>query len=84
MISLITQNKLHPLKRVRIGSFRSYRAIANWLSENGETGIYYAIPTNIKSLAGIKEIHVCKYWNAESDREEAGWDREIEMEGSYC
>ncbi|MBC8500021.1 MAG: hypothetical protein H8D39_05820 [Candidatus Atribacteria bacterium] len=63
----------------KYGYFRSYRDIGEFLDCNGETGKYYVIPKNIKSIAGIKEINVKKYWN-EYDKK---WDREIEMEGSY-
>ena len=74
MISLRKQDK-----KEREGFFRSYRAIGEYLVENGETGIYYAIPRNIKSTAGMKEIKVEKYWDDDLKR----WEREIEMEGSY-
>ena len=69
MISLIdsTRNK-------KIGLFKSYVAIGEYLSKNGETGKYYAVPQNIKSIAGMKEINVVKYSDG---------DVEIEMEGSY-
>ena len=69
MISLIdfSRNK-------KIGYFKSYKDIGEYLSVNGETGKYYAVPKNIKSIVGMKEINVKKY----SDD-----DIEIEMEGSY-
>jgi len=63
----------------RIGYFRSYSQIGEWLAKNGETGRYYAIPKNITSLAGMREINVRKYWDEYEER----YDREIEMEGSY-
>lgn len=66
-------------QKERIGYFRSYRAIGEYLAEHGETGKYWAIPKNIVSLAGIKEINVVKFW----DKYQEKWDREIEMEGSH-
>ena len=60
------------------GKFKSYLAIGEWLANNGETGKYYATPSGITSIAGIKEINVVKYWDNEQER----WAREIEMEGS--
>ena len=66
-------------KKEREGFFKSYREIGKYLAENGETGKYYAIPKNIKSIAGMKEIRVEKYW----DEYQKKWEREIEMEGSY-
>ena len=74
MISLV---RLDP--KEKFGYFRSYRDIGEFLAKSGETGKYYAIPKNIKTIAGIKEINVKKYW----DEYEKKWDREIEMEGSY-
>ena len=68
-------------KGKREGYFRSYKAIGEYLAENGETGTYYAIPKNIKSIAGMKEIHVIKYWV--DDEEGARWERTIEMDESY-
>jgi len=66
-------------KKEREGYFKSYKAIGEYLAENGETGRYYAIPKNIVSIAGIKEINVKKYWDDDLER----WEREIEMGGSY-
>ncbi len=63
----------------KYGYFRSYVEIGEFLAKNGETGKYYAVPKNIKSIAGIKEINVKKYWDKYNER----WDREIEMDGSY-
>ena len=63
------------------GSFRSYIAIGKYLAEQGETGVYYAIPSNIKSIAGMKRIDVTKRW--EDDEDGARYEREIIMEGSY-
>jgi len=63
----------------REGYFKSYEAIGEYLAKHGETGKYYAIPKNIKSLAGMREINVEKYWDEDLER----WEREIEMEGSY-
>ena len=74
MISLIAKDK------GRIGYFKSYKAIGEYLANHGETGKYYAIPKNIKSIAGIKEIYVKQYEMAEEDG--GGIGREIEMEGS--
>lgn len=65
----------------REGYFRSYKAIGLWLAEHGETGTYYAIPSGIKSIAGMKSIHVIKAW--ENDEDGARWERTIEMDGSY-
>jgi len=58
----------------RLGFFRSYVQIGEWLTLHGTTGTYWAIPGNIKTLAGMKEIHVVELDEGE---------REIEMEGSY-
>jgi len=66
-------------KDYREGYFRSYIDIGNYLATNGETGIYYAIPKNISSIAGMKRINVRKYWDEYSET----WEREIEMGGSY-
>ncbi len=74
MISLV---KIDVKKK--FGYFRSYRDIGKFLARNGETGKYYAIPKNIKTIAGIKEINVTKYWDKYNNK----YDREIEMEGSY-
>ena len=63
----------------KLGTFKSYKEIGEWLAENGETGSYYVLPANMTSLAAIKEIKVDKYW----DEYEKRWEREIEMEGSY-
>ncbi len=68
MISLINLSS-----KKKIGYFKSYTAIGEYLAEHGETGSYYAMPCNIKSIAGIKEIHVIKHSHN---------DIEIEMEGS--
>jgi len=75
MISLRKEGK----NTEREGYFRSYKAIGEYLAKNGETGRYYAIPKNIVSLAGMKEINVTKYWDEDLER----WEREIEMQGSY-
>jgi len=61
------------------GKFKSYAEIGEWLANNGETGKYYAIPSGIVGIAGIKDINVVKYWDDEQEQ----WEREIEMEGSY-
>jgi len=74
MISLL---RLKP--KEKLGYFKSYITIGEFLAKNGETGKYYAIPKNIKSIAGIKEINVKKYW----DKYNKKYEREIEMEGSY-
>jgi len=74
MISLV---RLDP--KEKLGYFRSYRDIGEFLAKSGETGKYYATPKNIKTVAGIKEINVKKYW----DEYDKKWNREIEMEGSY-
>lgn len=66
-------------KKEREGFFKSYVLVGKYLVEHGETGLYYAIPKNIKSIAGMKEINVKKYW----DEDLKQWEREIEMEGSY-
>ena len=63
----------------RLGYFKSYRDIGEWLSKNGETGTYHAIPKNIVSIAGIKEIKVKKYM----DEYTGQWEREVCMSGSY-
>jgi len=68
-----------PGQKERIGFFRGYRDIGKWLANNGETGTYYAIPKNIRSIAGIKEIKVKKYWDEDLEQ----WEREICMNGSY-
>ena len=73
MISLILNNK------EKIGHFKSYKAIGEYLAENGKTGKYYALPKNIINIAGIKEINIKKYW----DKYNGKWEREIEMDGSY-
>jgi len=73
MISLIFEAK------EKIGYFKSYIAIGEFLANNGKTGKYYAMSKNIKSIAGIKEINVKKYWNKYNKK----YEREIEMEGSY-
>jgi len=65
--------------KVRMGYFRSYKAIGEWLAKHGETAKYWAIPKNIVSVAGMKEINVIKYW----DKYKECWEREIEMEGGY-
>lgn len=57
----------------KCGRFRSYVAIGEWLVKHGETGKYYALPDNIKSIAGMKIINVEKINN----------ERIIEMDGSY-
>lgn len=75
MISLRKEGK----NTKREGYFRSYQAIGEYLAKNGETGKYYAIPKNIISLAGMKEINVKKYWDEDLKR----WEREIEMGGSF-
>ena len=76
-ISLIQADKKGEPKK-KIGVFKSYRDIGEWLSRHGETGKYYAIPKNIRNIGGIRVINVEKY-----RREEDGkWDRIIEMEGS--
>ena len=64
----------------RIGYFKSYRAIGDYLAKHGETGKYYAIPKNITSLAGMKEINVINHGFSEDDDE---MDIEVCMEGSY-
>ena len=63
----------------RIGYFKSYRAIGEFLSKHGETGKYYAIPENIKSIAGMKEINVINHGYSKDDD---AMDIEVEMEGS--
>jgi hypothetical protein len=79
MISLTLRDKDgKPIKK--IGLFKSYRAIGEYLVKHGEVGKYYAMAKNIKSLAGIKEISVNKRWFDEDLQE---WDAEVEMEGSY-
>lgn len=67
-----------PIKK--IGRFKSYKEIGYYLIKHGEVGKYYAMPLNIKTLAGIKEISVNARWFDEDLQE---WDAEIEMEGSY-
>jgi len=64
----------------RIGYFKSYKSIGEYLAKHGETGKYYAIPKNITMLAGMKEINVINHGFSEDDDE---MDIEIEMEGSY-
>ena len=76
MISL--RKELIEGKSQREGFFKSYRAIGEYLAEHGETGTYWAIPRNIKSIAGMKEIKVTEYYD-----EVEGLQREIVMEGSY-
>jgi len=66
-------------EKEREGYFKSYKEIGEYLARHGETGRYYAIPKNIVSIAGMKEINVEKYW----DEDLGKWEREIEMEGSY-
>ena len=61
------------------GYFRSYRDIGEFLSKNGETGKYFAIPKNIKSIAGMKEIEVINHGYSEDDDE---MSIEVTMEGS--
>ena len=74
MISLMDANG-----KGRIGYFKSYKAIGDYLSNHGETGKYYAIPGNITSLAGMKEINVINHGFSEDDN---AMDIEIEMGGS--
>ena len=74
---MISLRKLN--KKEREGYFKSYKDIGEYLAQNGETGIYYAIPKNIRTIAGIKEIKVEKYWDKYLGR----YEREIVMEGSY-
>ena len=63
----------------KMGYFRSYRDIGEFLSKNGETGKYFAIPKNIKSIAGMKEIEVINHGYSEDDDE---MSIEVTMEGS--
>lgn len=74
MISLMDTNG-----KGRIGYFKSYKAIGDYLANHGETGKYYAIPKNITSLAGMKEINVINHGFSKDDD---AMDIEIEMEGS--
>jgi len=69
MLALVdfTRNK-------KIGCFKSYKDIGEYLSINGESGKYYVRPKNSRSIVAIKEINVRKYSND---------DIEIEMGGSY-
>ena len=79
MISLTLRDEDgKPIKK--IGLFKSYRTIGEYLVKHGEVGRYYAMPLNIKTLAGIKEISVNKRWFDEDLQE---WDAEVEMEGSF-
>ena len=79
MISLTLRDKGgKPIKK--IGSFKSYRAIGEYLVKHGKVGKYFAMAKNIKTLAGIKEISVNKRWFDEDLQE---WDAEVKMEGSY-
>ena len=64
----------------RIGFFRSYKAIGEYLAKFGETGKYYAIPKTIATLAGMKEINVINHGFSKDDD---AMDIEVEMEGSY-
>ena len=75
---MITLRMYEPNEK-RVGYFRSYRDIGEFLSKNGETGKYFAIPKNIKSLAGIKEIEVINHGYSEDDD---AIDIEVAMEGS--
>ena len=54
------------------GTYRSYADIGNYLRRRGKLGKYYAIPNNITTLAGIREINVTKHQ----------YGKEVEMEGS--
>lgn len=74
---MISLRKEH--RKEREGYFKSYKAVGEYLAENGETGRYYAIPKNIVSIAGMKEINVRKYWDEYQEK----WEREIRMGGSY-
>ena len=65
----------------REGWFKSYRSIGEYLAKYGEEGDYYAIPSGIKSLAGMRLITV-KLYN-EDELDGGGIGREICMEGSY-
>ena len=78
MISLMN-NTINNENPKREGDFKSYVAIGEYLAEHGETGIYFAIPRNIKSIAGMRKIKVEKYWDEYQEK----WEREIVMEGSY-
>ena len=75
---MITLQMYEPNEK-RLGYFRSYRDIGEFLSKNGETGKYFAIPNNIKSLAGIQEIEVTNHGYSEEDDD---MFIEITMEGS--
>ena len=57
MISLV----MNEPRRERVGSFKSYVDIGEYLSKHGETGKYFAIPDNIKSIAGMREIIVINH-----------------------
>ena len=70
---------MHEPSSKKLGYFRSYRDIGEFLSQNGETGKYFAIPKNIKSLAGMKEIEVINHGYSKEDDE---MFIEITMEGS--
>ena len=67
------------LLALRTKSRMPKRCASKSMEQYGETGRYYAIPKNIVSLAGMKEINVTKYWDEDLER----WEREIEMQGSY-
>jgi len=64
---------LRRLPKEKLGDFKSYAAIGAFLSVHGETGLYYAIPGGIISIAGMKEITVTKHSKN---------DIEIVMDGS--
>jgi len=65
---------------VKVGVFRSYHDIGEWLVKHGETGDYWAIPKGIGSIAGMRKISVTRH-RKRPDALEA--EVEIDMEGSY-
>jgi len=76
MIKLKLQNlddKGNLLNTTDCGNFRGYKDIGKYLYRRGKPGKYYAIPSNMASLAAIKEITVTR------DK----YGKQVEMEGSY-
>ena len=55
---MIKVNKMINDKPVRIGSFKSYVAFADWCDENPQEniGTYYVIPSHCTTLASIDRI----------------------------
>ena len=75
MISLV----MYEPYQEKLGIFKSYKDIGEFLSKQGKTGRYFAIPKNIKSIAGMKEITVINHGYSSDDD---AIDIEVNMEGS--